>query len=122
MWGYGRHKSSRKSQLVTVPSSPSIPCSAPELPPSLPPSPTLQGTRSSKKKKERKLNRVMYTVKKAARKGQESHSESFAALHLMHDPQTFAEKLFSRMQTGHEKFETRMAMIQVVSRVVGVHK
>ena len=47
----------------------------------------LQGTRSSKKKKERKLNRVMGTVKKATRKGQESHSESFAALHLLHDPQ-----------------------------------
>ena len=46
-----------------------------------------QGTRSSKKKKERKLNRVMGTVKKATRKGQESHSESFAALHLLHDPQ-----------------------------------
>ncbi|GAX82660.1 hypothetical protein CEUSTIGMA_g10086.t1 [Chlamydomonas eustigma] len=81
-----------------------------------------KGTKSSKKKKERKLARVLQTVKKATRKGQESHSESFAALHLLHDPQTFAEKLFSRMQTGHEKFETRMAMIQVLSRIIGVHK
>ena len=36
--------------------------------------------------------------------------------------QTFAEKLFSRLQSGHEKFETRMATIQVVSRIIGVHK
>ena len=68
------------------------------------------------------MNRVMETVKKANRRGQESHSESFAALHLMHDPQTFVEKLFSRMQSSHEKFETRLSMIQVVSRVIGVHK
>ena len=68
------------------------------------------------------MNRVMETVKKATRKGQGSHSESFAALHLMHDPQTFVEKLFSRLQSSHEKFETRTATIQVVSRVIGVHK
>jgi protein SDA1 len=36
--------------------------------------------------------------------------------------QTFAERLFSRLQSGNEKFETRMAMIAVTSRVIGVHK
>lgn len=39
-------------------------------------------------------------MKKAERKGKESHTESFAALHLLHDPQEFAEKLFSRLQVG----------------------
>lgn len=60
----------------------------------------LQGTRSSKRKKQAKLQRVVATVKKAERKGKESHTESFAALHLLHDPQEFAEKLFSRLQVG----------------------
>ncbi len=37
--------------------------------------------------------------------------------------QTFAEKLFARLQKGSgEKFETRMAIMTLVSRVVGVHK
>lgn len=80
------------------------------------------GTRSSKRKKQAKIQRVLSAAKKTARKGQESHNESFAALHLLHDPQTFAEKLFARMQTCNERFETRMAMIQVASRVIGVHK
>lgn len=80
------------------------------------------GTRSSKRKKQAKIQRVLSAAKKVARKGQESHNESFAALHLLHDPQTFAEKLFARMQTGNERFETRMAMIQVASRIIGVHK
>ncbi len=58
----------------------------------------LQGTRSSKKKKQAKLKRVMATVKKANKKGEGSGAESFAAIHLLHDPQTFAEKLFARLQ------------------------
>jgi hypothetical protein len=36
--------------------------------------------------------------------------------------QTFAERLFWRLQQGNERFETRMAMMNVVSRVIGVHK
>ncbi len=135
-----------------------------------------QGTRSSKKKKQNKLKRVVATVKKAERKGQERTHESFAALHLLHDPQvscspnsasdhtahaarpcpllpfralfaqggqggpltpaahvatrvcvcarpqTFAERLFARLQSGNERFETRMAIMSLVSRVIGVHK
>ena len=37
-------------------------------------------------------------------------------------PQGFAEKLFKRLQKGHERFEARMAVLNVVSRCVGVHK
>jgi len=86
------------------------------------------GTKSSKKKKQHKLKRVMQTVKKAERReaGEEGMTpgghENFAALHLLHDPQAFAEKLFSRLQTRNEAFDTRMAILLVVSRVIGVHK
>ncbi|GIM11976.1 hypothetical protein Vretimale_15407, partial [Volvox reticuliferus] len=83
-----------------------------------------KGTRSSKKKKQAKLKRVMATVKKAARKGGAAGSgaESFAAIHLLHDPQTFAEKLFGRLAKGAERFETRLSVMAVLSRVIGVHK
>ncbi|KAG1675672.1 hypothetical protein FOA52_002381 [Chlamydomonas sp. UWO 241] len=83
---------------------------------------TKKGTHSSQKKKKRKIARVQATVKKAERKGLASHSESFAAVHLLHDPQSFAERLFARMQSANERFETRLAMIQVLSRIIGVHK
>jgi protein SDA1 len=49
--------------------------------------PRTQGTRSSKRKKQAKIKRALHTVKKAAKRGEESTSESFAALHLLHDPQ-----------------------------------
>lgn len=85
-----------------------------------------QGTRSSKKKKVAKLKRVMATVKKAAKRadgtGVAGHESSFAAIHLLHDPQTWVERLFARLQGGSDKWDTRLAVISVVSRVVGVHK
>ena len=37
--------------------------------------------------------------------------------------QSFAEKLFARLQhSGGERFEARLAMVSLVSRVVGVHR
>ncbi|CAL8470003.1 g9545 [Coccomyxa elongata] len=82
-----------------------------------------KGTPSSKKKKMARLKRVMATVKKQERREKADSSQGFAAIQLLHDPQTFAEKLFARLQKGSgEKFETRMAIMTLVSRVVGVHK
>lgn len=80
------------------------------------------GTSSSKKKKQKKLKRVLSAVKKQVRKDEGGYQESFAAMQLLNDPQGFAEKLFTRLQTGKERFETRLAMMQVLSRVIGVHK
>ncbi|KAK9862024.1 hypothetical protein WJX84_008292 [Apatococcus fuscideae] len=82
-----------------------------------------KGTVSSKKKKKNKLKRVVATVKKAARKDKTSKQDSFAAVQLLHDPQDFAEKLLARLQkSGNQRFETRLAMMRAVSRVVGVHR
>ncbi|KAK9834281.1 hypothetical protein WJX81_003203 [Elliptochloris bilobata] len=82
-----------------------------------------KGTASSKKKKQAKLKRVMHTVKKQARRERAVGAEGFAAIQLLHDPQTFAEKLFARLQrSGGERFEARLAMAALVSRVVGVHR
>ena len=36
--------------------------------------------------------------------------------------QTFAERLFGRLQRTNERLETRLAMMGVISRAVGVHK
>lgn len=36
--------------------------------------------------------------------------------------QTFAEKLFARLQKANERLETRLAMMGVCSRAIGVHR
>ena len=82
-----------------------------------------KGTVCSKKKKQKKLNRAMTAVRKAARKEEGAGGQtSFAALQLLHDPQGFAEKLLSRLRSTGERFESRLAMMNVLSRTIGVHK
>eukprot|EP00887_Chlorella_sp_A99_P007365 scaffold2.g7365.t1 len=81
-----------------------------------------KGTVASKKKKQKKLKRAMASVKRQTKKGGAGRQESFAALQLLHDPQGFAERLFARLQGGRERFEARLALMNVVSRAVGVHK
>jgi protein SDA1 len=83
----------------------------------------IKGTVSSKKKKQKKLQRAMLAVRKAQKKEEGGGGQaSFAALQLLHDPQGFAEKLLVRLRTGNERFETRLAMMTVLSRAIGVHK
>lgn len=44
------------------------------------------------------------------------------ALHLIHDPQDFAEKLFKHLERATEKFEIRLLMMSLISRLTGVHQ
>lgn len=63
---------------------------------------------------------MMVSLKKAARREAAAGNEGFAALHLLHDPQGFAERLFSRLQASRERWETRLDMMTVTSRCDGV--
>lgn len=82
----------------------------------------LQGTLSTKKKKQRKLKRLFGTLEKAKRKGQARPEDSFAAMQLLRDPQTFAERLLANCQAHTMSFEHRLVMLHVISRVIGVHE
>ena len=78
----------------------------------------------TKAKKQAKLKRQMASIRKAGRREEGNNGEArFAAMQLVNDPQTFAEHLFGRLQSGGAlKFDTKMLLIQVTSRVVGLHR
>jgi protein SDA1 len=82
----------------------------------------MQGTLSTRKKKKRKLKRMMGTLEKAKRKGQSRPEDSFAAMQLLHDPQSFADRLLANCQGHNMSFDNRLVMMQVISRVIGVHE
>ena len=46
----------------------------------------------------------------------------FSALHLIHDPQDFAEKLFVKLEKSTERFEVRLMLMALISRLIGVHQ
>ena len=77
------------------------------------------------KKKVRMLDNAVATVKRKERKKKQPHPLNFSAFHLLHDPQGFAEALFSRfLQNTRSKLnlEQKLLVLQLVSRLVGLHK
>ena len=75
-------------------------------------------TRNSKKTL-RKLKRAQATAKK---KPAGEAAASFAAIHLLHDPHAIGEKLFSEVRKQGEKFDVRLMMLNLLSRLIGAHR
>lgn len=87
----------------------------------------LTGKKSSKKKKqmERTINRLT-RVKKSAGSGNDTLSQqpAFAAMYLLNDAQSFAERLYTDLQTRrrNEPYENRLVFINLLTRLVGTHQ
>jgi protein SDA1 len=83
------------------------------------------GVNKKSKKSQRKLEHAAATVKRREKKKKQPHQLNFSALHLLHDPQSFAEELFSRhLQNTRSKLnlEQKLQVLQLVSRLIGLHK
>ncbi|KAI9369584.1 SDA1-domain-containing protein [Aspergillus egyptiacus] len=83
------------------------------------------GINKKTKKKARAVEKAKATVQKRERKKNQPHPLNFSALHLLHDPQGFAESLFSRhLQSSKSRLnlEQKLMVLQLVTRLVGLHK
>lgn len=83
------------------------------------------GINKKSKKKTRAIEHAITTVKKKEQRKKQPHPLNFSALHLLHDPQGFAESLFSKhLQNTHSRLnlEQKLLVLQLVSRLVGLHK
>ncbi|KAF2651706.1 SDA1-domain-containing protein [Lophiostoma macrostomum CBS 122681] len=83
------------------------------------------GINKKTKKKERDLKKAAATVKRKEKKKNAPHPLNFSALHLLHDPQGFAETLFSKhVQNSKSKLplDLKILVLNLVSRLVGLHK
>lgn len=87
----------------------------------------LTGKKSTKKRKqmERTINRLT-RVKRTPGSGNDALTQqpSFAAMYLLNDPQTFAERLYTDLQTRrrNEPYENRLVFINLLTRLVGTHQ
>uniref|UniRef100_T1HBZ7 Protein SDA1 n=1 Tax=Rhodnius prolixus TaxID=13249 RepID=T1HBZ7_RHOPR len=59
---------------------------------------------------------------KKKKKKRTTLDNNFSALHLIHDPQGIAEKLFKQIETRNEKFEVKVLTLDVISRLIGLHQ
>ena len=83
------------------------------------------GINKKTKKKSKMMEKAMATVKRKERKKKQPHPLNFSAFHLLHDPQSFAESLFSKhLQNSKSKLnlEQKLLVLQLISRLVGLHK
>jgi len=83
------------------------------------------GINKKSKKTKKHMEEAIKKVKKNEKKKHQPHPLNFSALHLLHDPQGFAETLFSKhLQNGKSKLnlEQKLLVLQLVSRLVGLHK
>lgn len=76
----------------------------------------------STRKRQKILNRIKKTVKTHEMKEKKVANFNFSALHMINNPQELAEKLLSNVEKTSEKFEYKLMMINLISRLIGVHE
>lgn len=77
------------------------------------------------KKKAKALDRAKEKVKRSDRKKNAAHPLNFSALHLLHNPQGFAETLFEKHLLNSKSklaLESKTQVLQLVTRLVGLHQ
>merc|ERR1712142_1266627 len=73
------------------------------------------------KKRKKRLDRARAKLRQKEKKKKKPEMFDTAALHLLHDPQGFAERLMTQVEKTTERFEVKLMMIDLVSRLIGVH-
>lgn len=77
------------------------------------------------RKKSRAVEKAKSTVKRKERKKNQPHPLNFSALHLLHDPQAFAETLFFKHLQNTKSslnLDQKLQVLQLVTRLVGLHQ
>ncbi|XP_069566907.1 protein SDA1 homolog [Brachyistius frenatus] len=77
------------------------------------------GKKTTKNKK--KMEKAMKVLKKHKKK-RKVEVFNFSAIHLIHDPQDFSEKLLKQLENSKERFEVKIMMMELISRLVGIHE
>uniref|UniRef100_A0A8C5LTD7 Protein SDA1 n=1 Tax=Leptobrachium leishanense TaxID=445787 RepID=A0A8C5LTD7_9ANUR len=77
------------------------------------------GKKNTKSKK--KFEKAMKVLKKHKKK-KKPEVFNFSAIHLIHDPQDFAEKLLKQLESSKERFEVKIMHMDLISRLVGIHE
>lgn len=76
----------------------------------------------TRKKGNKKEERVKQALKKREKKKNKKPTFDFSAIHLIHDPQTLADKLYKKLQKMNERFEVKLMLMNLISRLIGIHE
>ena len=85
-------------------------------------------TRPSARLPQSNFNSSMFTTLPRNAPGRSSKGKSedangaFAAIHLLHNPHDLAERLLRELTKTSERFEVRLLMMSLTSRLIGAHR
>nr|CAD7193713.1 unnamed protein product [Timema douglasi] len=74
------------------------------------------------RKRDKRLKKVKQLVQNKKKKKNAIQVYNFSALHLVHDPQGLAEKLYRQLESSTERFEVKLMILEVISRLIGLHQ
>lgn len=81
----------------------------------------LHGHSKLTKKRKAKIQKYKNQVSKAQKKD-EYLNPNFPAIQLIHDPLGFSEKLFGSLKRSTDRFEVKLMMMNLISRLIACHK
>jgi protein SDA1 len=74
------------------------------------------------KHRQSKMDRVIRQFKRREeRKKKVKYSTDFLPIDLIHDPQNFCEKLFNKLRKSNDRYEVKLLMMRLISRMIGRH-
>jgi len=86
----------------------------------------LLNEKKGKKFRKNKIDALDRAIKQEKRKQKRKNlvrfSTDFLPIDTIHDPQAFVEKLFSKLKKSNDKYEVKLYMLRLVSRMIGRHK
>ena len=80
------------------------------------------GVRKPTKKQQSALQRAQHALKRKTQRMNKTDVFRYSAIHLLNDPQSMAERLFAQLKQCNEAFEVKLMMMNLISRMIGVHK
>ncbi|KAJ3105443.1 Protein SDA1 [Phlyctochytrium planicorne] len=72
------------------------------------------------------VDKALASIKRKERQKERAETFNFSALHLINDPQGFTERLFQKLKSATAntsfRFELRVELMNLITRLIGVHK
>lgn len=77
---------------------------------------------NKKTRKRKKMLEKTTKVMNADQRKNKAQQFNFSALHLIYDPQEMAERLLRQLEKSTERYEVKLMMMDLISRLIGVHQ
>ncbi len=78
-------------------------------------------TKFTRKQKEKMERQMALLERKGRRKSRVVYTVDFMPVDILHDPAGLADKAFAKLKKNSHNFDTRLALMRLVGRLVGRH-